>query len=161
MRRLLILGAVPIAMLAAAGAPAIIVGPDGGTHYGQFKGDPDSGISFRMKRTESGNRRIVDVFASGQNYTCSGDGKPGETSQASLNRGFRVKPDRTFGGKADATILGFDPPARFRGKVRRHGRVVGTLRLHGEIEPFEQPGANCDTGVQQWKAKRSPPVLKP
>ena len=161
MRRMLILIGVPAAMLGAAGALAII-GPSEGTHNGHFKGDPESGISFRMKRTEAGHRRIVDVFASGQNFTCAGDGEPGETSLTSLNRGFRVKPDRTFGGKADATILGFDPPARFRGKVRRRGRVVGTLRLHGEIDPFEQPGANCDTGTQEWKARRTPPkIVKP
>ena len=158
MRRLIVVG-VPIALLATGMAQGI-VGPGAGTHDGRFKGDPDSGISFEMRRTESGHRRIVDVFASGMNFTCEG-GDPGQTSLTSLNRGFRVKRDRTFGGKADATILGFDPPARFRGKVRRHGRVVGTLRLHGEIDPFNQPGTNCDTGVQEWRAKRTPPPPAP
>jgi hypothetical protein len=149
-----------IAVSATTVAHGIIVGPGPGTHHGEFRDDPQSGISFEMRRTDSGHRRIVEVFASGMDFTCE-DGDPGQTSLVSLNRGFRVKRDRTFEGRADATILGFDPPARFRGKVRRHGRVVGTLRVHGRIDPGNQPKTNCDTGVQEWKAKRSPPVLKP
>jgi hypothetical protein len=154
----LILVALPMALLTAAGALAFPVGPGPGSHEGAFRDDPDSGIFFDMRRTEAGNKRIVEVYATGMDFTCDG-GDPGQTSLTSLNRGFRVKRDRTFDGRADATILGIDPPARFRGKVRRHGRVVGTLRLHGELDPQNQPKTNCDTGTQEWKAKRTPPKL--
>jgi hypothetical protein len=153
MRRWIIAG-LALAILVPTGALAISVG---GNYHGAVKGDPDSSINFELKRTDSGKRRVTGFVAAQLDFTCEG-GDPGQTSGVLLNRGFRVKRDRSFGGRADATILGFDPPARLRGKLRRHGRAVGTIRVHGEIDPQNQPAVDCDTGVQAWRAKRQPPI---
>ena len=154
MRRLLLV-ALAVGGLATAGAHAIVVQTGG--YNGQIKGDPypGSSISFKVKRTAAGKRRIVKFIASGMAYTCKG-GMSGSTPAVSLERGFRVRKDRTFGGRADAVILGFDPPARLKGKLRRRGRAVGTLRVFGELDPVGQPGVYCDTGLQEWRAKKGP-----
>ncbi len=153
MRRSIIAG-LALAILVPTGALGISVG---GNYHGAVQSDKSSSINFDVKRTDSGKRRVANFVGAQLDFTCEG-GDPGETSGVLLDRGFRVKRDRTFGGKADATILGFDPPAKLTGKLRRHGRAVGTFRVHGEIDPNNQPGIDCDTGVLEWKAKRQPPV---
>jgi hypothetical protein len=150
------------ATIAAAAGAVIAPGafglPVGGDWNGAVRGDayPDSSVQFDVVRGATGNRRVVNVLLAGLDYTCD-EGAPDDTSLVSLTRGFRVHRDRTFGGRADAVIQGFDPPARFTGKLRRHGRASGTIRVHGELDPEGHPGANCDTGRQEWTAKKAPP----
>lgn len=140
----------------AAGALALAL-TSGGQFNGEIKGDPypDSSISFDVQRTRKGHRRVKNVNASGLDFTCEA-GSPSQTSAVRLEGGFRVDGNGEFGGRTDATILGFDPPARLSGKLRRHGRATGTLRVHGELDPEAQPGVDCDTGRLEWRAKRGP-----
>jgi len=142
---------------AAAGAATAYAVALGGEYQGEIRGDPAASLAFDITRTDSGRRRVTNVIASGLNYRCE-EGAPDQTPGVELQRGFRIKRDRTFGGHANAVILGFDPPARFRGKVRRNGRVFGTLRLRGELDPVDRPDVECRTGLQEWKAKRVPPL---
>lgn len=148
--------AAMLACLLSATAVALPT-KNAGEYNGHVRGDPypESAIWFDIDRTEAGRRRVVDFSASGLDYRCE-SGPPGETPAVFLQRGFRIKRDRTFGGRADAVIAGFDPPARLRGKIRRRGRAVGTLRIHGELDPVGHPGVECTTGRLEWRARRGP-----
>jgi hypothetical protein len=155
-------GAVAVLAVAGLMAAAAQALTTQGDYNGAVTGDPFPGshINFDIKRTASGTRRVVDFVASKLDYECDG-GSPGETTAVSMNRVFRIRRDRTFGGHADAVILGFDPPARLTGKLRRHHRVRGTLRIRGELDPEGQPGVDCDTGRLEWRARKGPLPLVP
>jgi hypothetical protein len=119
-----------------------------------IKGDPDSDLSFNLRKTDAG-RRVKSVIGFGLDYTCK-DSSSDQTSGVELMRSFPVDEDGEFGGKADAVILGFDPPAKLTGKLRRGGRASGTIRVHGELDPKGNPGLDCNTGTLEWRADRSP-----
>lgn len=153
LRRTAILTGTATIVLAGM-AFAVTAGQD---YNGNIKGDPypDSSIAFDVDRTPGGDRKVKRVVASGLDFTCEA-GSPGETSAVTFDRGFRVDDDGRFGGHADATIEGFDPPASFRGEFRPHGKVLGKLRVHGELDPIGQPSVDCDTGLLEWKATKGP-----
>jgi len=132
----------------------------GGNYHGNVKGDPrpGSGLSFDLVKTKNG-KSVRKVVASGLDYTCEG-GSPGDTSAVILEGGFPVN-DRKFGGRTDATIAGFDPPARFAGRLRNGGRATGVIRVKGELDPKGQPGVDCDTDRQEWRAQRGDEPLEP
>jgi len=124
---------------------------------GRVKGDPDSFVSFNVAKSDSGVKRVRDVVAGGLAITCDG-GIEDEADGVFLEGKFRVR-HREFGGRTDATIGGLDPPATFKGRLKRGKRAVGTIRLRGELDPIEHPGVNCRTGRLEWRAKKSPPLL--
>ncbi len=123
-----------------------------GDYTGEIKGDPDSGFSFNIRKTDAG-RRVKSVVGAGMDYTCE-DSSSGETSGTLLLKSFPVDEDGEFGGRSDAVIFGFDPPAKLTGKLKRGGRASGTIRVHGELDPKNNPKLSCDTGTLDWKAER-------
>jgi hypothetical protein len=126
---------------------------EGGSYNGNVIGQPgpESGITFNVVKV-NGHKRVRDMVLSGIDFTCSG-GDPGETPGVAVEGSFRVARDRTFGGTHDSQILAIDPKATIHGRLRRHRRVTGTLRLRGELDPQNQPGVKCDSGVQNWRAR--------
>jgi hypothetical protein len=158
MRRLIFAG-VPIAVLATTAAFAVAVANS--DYNGAIKGDsyPGSSIGFDIKQAHH-HRKVVNFVASGMAYDCTG-GDYGDTTAADIEGSFRIHPDRSFGGKAHATILGTDPAAVLKGRLRHNGSAVGTLRLHGVLDPQGHPGVNCDTGTQDFKATKGPRVFVP
>jgi hypothetical protein len=151
-RKLVATAASAIALTLPAGADAFVSGEWGGN----LRGDQDSFISFDTERSATGKKRVVHVFFGGIDMTCP-KGTDGETSGVSLIGGFRVRHGE-FGRKADAVISGFDPPAKLTGEFKPGKRAVGTIRLRGELDPQGQPGVNCRTGLQEWKAGKLPPT---
>jgi hypothetical protein len=125
-----------------------------GEYNGNVKGDPSSGLWFEVRQTEDG-RRVKDIGGAGFDFTCD-EGTPGDTSGVGLERSFKVE-DGSFGGTSNAVILGFDPPAKITGRLKRGGRATGTIRMKGELDPEGQPGIECKTGVLEWRAEKGPP----
>ena len=151
--------ALVLALVTAVAGAAVAYAFEFNRYQGHVKGDDESHVGFDIERTPDGHRRVVDFLASGLDFTCE-KGSPGQTTGVGLTRTFRIRRDRTFGGRADAVILGFDPPARLTGELRRHGRVVGTIRAHGELDPEGQPGVDCNTGRLEWRARKVPPLRR-
>jgi hypothetical protein len=158
MRRLILAG-LPLALVISASAMA--VGVFTNDYNGNIKGDPypGSSIGFDIKHTASHHRRVTGFNASGIVFHCSG-GDPGETTLTTIDGSFRVHRNGIFGGKAHATIEAVDPRAVLTGKLRHDGSAVGTLRLHGTLDPVDQPGVNCDTGTKDYKAEKGPRPLR-
>ena len=145
---------VPRALAAAAAVVLLCVaGARGAVTEREYAGSQDNGrpMGFDIKKTSHG-KKIKNVFAEIE-FTCDG-GDPGG-NVAFLDGSFRVAKDDTFGGRTTSTVQPFtDPKAKLTGKLRPHHKAKGTIRVHGELDPVDQPGLNCDTGTVDWKAEK-------
>jgi hypothetical protein len=122
---------------------------------GHVKGDPDSFVTFDVRKNDEGVRRVRDVILGGIDFTCEDD-SDGQTTAVTVEGKFRVR-DGRFGGERDAIVQGIDPRAFFAGKFLPGKRAKGTLRLRGELDPQGHPGLRCRTGLQEWRAEKQPP----
>jgi hypothetical protein len=136
------------AMVLATGALAFALGD----YSGEIKGDPSSGLTWDVKNTQGG-RKVRSIILTGVNFTCE-KGSPGETAGVVLDEKFRVGEDGNWGGNSNAVISGFDPPARITGRLKPGGKASGTFRMKGELDPKGQPGVDCKTGLQEWRAEK-------
>ena len=137
------------ALAVTASAMAFAVGD----YSGEIKGDPGSGITWEVKSTQGG-RKVKNILLTGIEFTCE-KGSPGETAGVVLEEKFRVGEDGSWGGNSNAIIAGFDPPAKITGRLKPGGKASGTFRMKGELDPEGQPGVDCKTGLQEWKAEKT------
>ena len=152
-RRFALATALAIAgvVVAVAIAPLVAEGAIGLFDYnGQIVGDPTSEIGFNVERGANGHRKVGAFTTNGLAYTCASD-PAGETDALALDEVFRVNRDGEFGGTTTLVVSSQDPTARLHGQLRRHGRARGTIRITGELA---DPGSDCDTGRQDWRAFR-------
>jgi hypothetical protein len=147
-RRLALLAACTAAM---AGPPTAAWAAILGEYFGHVKGDPAAEVSFDIKRVD-GVRKVRGFFVFNAAYKCE-VGADGRSEGMALKKGLRVHADGSFAGEGEVVILLGDPSGKVTGELD-HGEAKGTFRIKGELGG---PGTDCKTGLQKWKASKSPP----
>ena len=120
------------------------------THSGEIEGDPSSYIAFDLIKTDFSGKRVANMVFSKAPYTCESD-PSGQTDPMDVKGSFKVK-HHEFGGTReldpDAII---DPSAKITGKLKDGGKVVGTIRVKGELAG---PGSDCHSATLDWAAEK-------
>jgi hypothetical protein len=137
--------------LGATGALGILIDTE---YQGHAKGDAGgSFVGFDVKQSH-GEKKVKNFQVQGLDFECDG-GSPGQVGPTSVDDAFPVNDNGEFGGRSHATIFPvFDPMAKVTGKLKPGGKAVGTIRMHGKLDPEGQPGIKCDTGTLGWKAEK-------
>ena len=133
------------------------VGPKNPDFGGKLDGKKNRYFGFDVVRN-NGKRRVFPNIVRNAPFDCPGTADDG-TESGFLEKSFRVRPDKTFGGTrrydfgkargVDATGLKYT----LEGEFTSGRRAKGTL----QITTFLEAGGSCRTPVMNWRARKPAP----
>lgn len=127
-------------------APAVVFA---GTTTRKYHGTIDGGgiMSFKLV-TDDGKKKVKNFSFFGASISCQSGSK---SYSGVFNFPMRVENGQFYGLGTN----GLGGEVRVTGELKRRGRAVGTIKGTGSFVTEQGPGTNCNSGRDEWGAKRA------
>ncbi len=123
-------------------------GPGTRSYAGQVALEPESSVTFKVRKKENGAKKVKSVAFEGVTAGCFAEGVHTQVGGAIPGS------DKAKKGKFK---LEYSDPVQqisFSGELKSRGKAAsGTLRFSGMVE-VDGTTRTCDTGPRNWSAER-------